>query len=573
MKSRHFLLLAIVLLLGTGLRFWNLDLKPLWLDEVITALISLGRGYKIVPLESAFPLSALDQILTLKPETTCAQITNLVTTQSVHPPLFFCWLHDWLNWLAPISASLVWKLRSLPALAGVGMIAAVYFLNRVAFSPPAGLFAAMAMAVSPFAVYLSQEARHYTIPMLLITLALAGLVRILQGLSQSQRQLSIWLGWVAVNALGFYVHYFFVLAFVAQVGALLLVIWRSRYAPSRRQWAEMGCAIGAVVVSYLFWLPTFLSHMTRPETDWLKATDPNYLHLLAPLYQLPIGWLTMLVVLPIENQPLWVAIPTVLVVLLLAGWLVRHLLKGLKQLLRDPITQPATTLLLGFVACVLLEFLIIIYILGKDISVVPRYNFVYYPAVGALVGASLSKLQARKERSIHPIAYALLLIGLVSSTFVVNDLAFQKSYSPRQTATQLSQEPEVSHLVAMGYQDLQDVALGLSFAIEMHRMEVKSSQVGVAHSFTFLPRSQGYEPFWQKLQQLQFSPITRASEKAVRSPLNLWIIAPELKRSAFPAELSLSAAFSQNAKQLACKIAPNQHYRIGIPFQLYRCQN
>jgi uncharacterized membrane protein len=571
MKSRPLLLLAIVLLLGAGLRFWNLDLKPLWLDEVITTLITLGRGYKIVPLEAAFPIPALDQILTLKPETTCAQITNLVTTQSVHPPLFFCWLHDWLNWLAPISASLVWKLRSLPALAGVGMIAAVYFLNRVAFSPTAGLFAAMAMAVSPFAVYLSQEARHYTIPMLLITLALTGLVRILQGLSQPQRQFGVWLGWVAVNSLGFYVHYFFVLAFVAQVGALLLVIGRSRYAPSRRQWAEMGCAIGAVVVSYLFWLPTFLSHMTRPETDWLKATDSSYLHLLAPLYQLPIGWLTMLVVLPIENQPLWVAIPTVLVILAIAAWLTRHLFKGIRQLLRDPVTQPTTALLLGFVAWVLLEFLVIIYILGKDISVVPRYNFVYYPAVGALIGASLSKLQTRKERSIPPILYVLLLVGVVSCTFVVNDLAFQKPYSPTKTAARLTQAPETFRLVAMGYEDLQDVALGLSFALEMHRMAAKQPSVE-ASFFTFLPRSQGYQPFWQKLQQLQFSPITRTAEKTMRSPLSLWVIAPELKRSAFPAQLSLSAAFSQRSKQLACQIDPNQHYRIGIPYQLYRCQ-
>jgi uncharacterized membrane protein len=84
-------------------------------------------------------------------------------------------MHDWLRWKMALPLSWVWKLRALPALIGVVSIAAVYQLNRVAFSPAAGLTGAMVMAVSPFAVYLSQEARHYTLPMLLVILALLGL--------------------------------------------------------------------------------------------------------------------------------------------------------------------------------------------------------------------------------------------------------------------------------------------------------------------------------------------------------------------------------------------------------------
>ena len=73
-------------------------------------------------------------------------------------------------------------MRSLPALIGVIEIAAIYCLNRLVFSKSAALMAAALMAVSPFAVYLSQEARHYTLPMLLTTLALLGLIKIQQSL-------------------------------------------------------------------------------------------------------------------------------------------------------------------------------------------------------------------------------------------------------------------------------------------------------------------------------------------------------------------------------------------------------
>ena len=48
--------------LGAILRWWHLDLKPLWLDEVITALFSLGRNYNDVPLETLFSLERLPQI-------------------------------------------------------------------------------------------------------------------------------------------------------------------------------------------------------------------------------------------------------------------------------------------------------------------------------------------------------------------------------------------------------------------------------------------------------------------------------------------------------------------------------
>jgi uncharacterized membrane protein len=576
MKShRHLLLLAIVLLIGTLLRFWNLDLKPLWLDEVITALISTGRGYKIVPLEVAFPLSTLEPIFTLKPNTTCGQITQLVTTQSVHPPLFFCWLNDWLNRLSSSDATFAWKLRSLPALAGVGMIAAVYWLNRTAFSGRAGLFAAMTMAVSPFAVYLSQEARHYTIPMLLITLALAGLVRLLQGLRQQQRQIGVWLGWIVVNSLGFYVHYFFVLAFVAQVIALVTVMWRSRSSVLLRQWGEIGLASSGVVATYLLWLPTFLNHMIRPETDWLKASAPVGLHLLAPLYQFPIGWLTMIVTFPVENQPLWVTIPAVLLMLLVAIWLIQQLNQPLRQLWQNPATHPETALLVYFLGVVLLQFLVIIYILGKDITVVPRYNFVYYPAVCALIGAGLWQKERRSAEAqtspLLPSAFLLWTVGLLSCVFVVNNLAFQKPYSPQETATYLNQEPTIPQVVAMGYADLQDVALGLSFALEMHKLEGQLAERGDRY-FTFLPRSQGYEPFWQKLPQLQLSPLAKQPVNTEPN-LDLWVIAPELKRNAFPEQLSLSGIFAKTENPLTCKIEPEQYRRVGIPYQLYRCQD
>ena len=47
-------------------------------------------------------------------------------------------MHDWLRWVNAVPLSWVWKLRALPALLGVVAIAALYQLNRVAFSHALG---------------------------------------------------------------------------------------------------------------------------------------------------------------------------------------------------------------------------------------------------------------------------------------------------------------------------------------------------------------------------------------------------------------------------------------------------
>lgn len=532
----HLLFLVAILILGAGLRFWNLDVKPLWMDEVITALFSLGRSYNDVPVEQILNPAAIDQLFKLHP-TTCANIAQTIAVQSVHPPLFFCWLHQWMQ-LVP--GNWVWQLRSLPALVGVIAIAAVYFLNRVAFSKTSGLIAATVMAVSPFAVYLSQEARHYTIPMLLIVMALLGLVRIQQDLQQEKINVSVWIGWIVVNIVGFYVHYFFALAIVAQVLTLIALQvrrQRSMQFSERSNWIAITLSTLGIGLLCLPWLPTFISHMTRPETDWLEVSQPGWLSFVAPLYQLLAGWLVMVISLPVEFQPWWIAIPAGMLMLVFGGWLAWQVVKGLRRLWDDPKTHWETLTLMSFLMWVLLEFLAIVYILRKDITQVPRYNFIYYPAVCSLLGASLWQLPNHKK------TYTPLIVaGVASSIFVVSNLVFLKSYHPDRVAANILDSSSDRPLVVMAYNDFQDIALGLSFALALQQKS----------DFAFMSRSQGYDQLWRQLPKLN------AQSK------QLWTIAPGLRRQDFPEKLSLSGT--------TCTLNLSKHYRIGIPYQGYDCQ-
>ncbi|MBM0740281.1 glycosyltransferase family 39 protein [Phormidium sp. CLA17] len=614
-SSRHYWLLAGILLLGAVLRFWHLDLKPLWMDEVITALFSLGHTYYDVPLEKALPLSAFEQVFTLNAQATCAQITKTVSVQSVHPPLFFCGMHQWLNWLNPLPVSWVWKLRSLPALCGVGAIAALYLLNRIAFSPKAGLVGAALMAVSPFAVYLSQEARHYTFPMLLIILALAGLYAMLVDLQKQRFRLPIWLGWIAVNSIGFYVHYFFLLAFLAQ--SVTLVLGASKIAQSKHAttWQQAKNALSftagdrnqktaqprvgeaeaeedkplysmnstsytlftsnipslisifIVCLAYLPWLPTFFSHTGRPEIDWMKSHAPSWQHVIAPLYQLPMGWILMVAAFPVEQQPIWVVVLGGVPLLIFIVWLIWQVKSGLRQLWRSPQSHLGTWMLVTFILVVVLEFVAIAYLVGTDLTQVPRYNFIYFPAVCALIGACLSQRSPNRNESNKlifrlsktPSAIAIvLLVALLSSLFVVQDLVFQKPYNPGLVAQNLSVEPIENRLVVNAYQGFQDIALGLSFALKLQQQEHQVKKSSRTH-FALLSQTNGYNQVWADLAQLK---------QPLSFPLNLWVISPGLRRRDYNQQLMLG---DRAGAQHSCDIDPTHHYRLGVPYQLYQC--
>ncbi|MBD2385784.1 glycosyltransferase family 39 protein [Cylindrospermum sp. FACHB-282] len=559
--SLHYLGLVGVIALGAILRFWHLGLKPLWMDEVITAIFSLGKNYHDLPLDVVFPLNRVQEIFTFQPGVSCEQIAANIATQSTHPPLFFCGMYSWLGWMSPLGTEWMAKLRSLPALFGVLAIAAIYGVNRIAFSPKSGIIAALIMAVSPFAVYLSQESRHYTQPMLIITLALFLLMQIQRDIFEHSRiRFWVWLLWAIINSIGLYVHYFFALAFIAEIATLLLLMYwgRAKIKQLRQIWLVLILSTSGVVISFLPWLLVTLSHVNRSETSWLPSPT-----IVAPLYQTLINWVLMVIALPVENQPLPIAVICGLLMVIFAIWLGRQVFSGLKLLWSQNTTHSATLTLLSFTIFVLLQFFAIAYLFGKDITVVPRYNFVYYPSFCALLAASLGKIQNAKFKIQNSILI-FLLVGMISSIFVVSNLAFQKPFQPEQVAKNMNIEPAVPLMLVVKYKSYQDVALGLSFALAVEKIRNDDLKNPVRHNsainadgLAFLQESPDF-----------FAVISKLSPQSTPgiSQLNLWFVGPGMRRRDYPPQLAL-------ARQTSCTIDPTQHHRIGVPYQLYRCAN
>ncbi len=486
LQTSDFTLLLLWVAIGAGLRFTALDAKPPWTDEFSTMVFSLGNSYRSVPLDRLVSLDALLQPLIPPPPAggliaSAQNVTNNLLTYSNHPPVYFVLANFWMQLFPPAPGEHVslWVARALPALLGVASVPAMFALGLLAFrSRSVAHLAAAIMAVSPYGIYLAQEARHYTLAILLVICSLGCLVVAARALQQGKPVPGkLATGWVAVNALGIASHYFFALTLCAEALVLLglwvgdLGFWGQPISgiflqkregeptdsrtqgeaepPDSRSQAEPGnegkrmahwwsvCAVAlGTLAGGLVWLPVWLNSADSRLTEWIRNDAGGAWF--APIFQALAAWITMLSLLPVESPALPVVIVSGLVMLIFFIWASPILWRGLKAQFISPENQLATGVLGGFVLGAIAQFFAISYFLGIDITRGARYNFVYFPAVMALAGAASAKSwdtfsftgsAGQSQRGTRAVAL-IWLMGLLSGVTVVCNLGYQKYYRP-----------------------------------------------------------------------------------------------------------------------------------------------
>ena len=250
-------LLGVLTLGGALLRAWQIGDKSLWIDEAFSVWIARQ------PLaEGVSWLARIDQ----------------------HPPLYYALLHLWLR-LGDGPAAV----RLLSALVSALNVPVLYGLGARLAGRKVGLLAAAVLALSPFHVYLAQEARMYALLSLTVSLSLWALARLLSdtrtmGLPGEQLRAAYrqwraggrwprpsevatdlaWLGYALATGAALWTHNTAVLYWVA-ANAIVLGLWltgRRRQtgvgaltAPPLGNWA---LAQGAALLLWAPWLPGFV---------------------------------------------------------------------------------------------------------------------------------------------------------------------------------------------------------------------------------------------------------------------------------------------------------------------------
>lgn len=199
-----------LLILGLFFRFVNLDRKVYWIDELYTSYrVSGYTEPAIVQQVSEKKIFTADELQKYQRLNSDKNVTDtvkgLITEEPQLTPLYFVMARYW----ARVFGDSIASMRSLPAVTSVLVFPCVYWLCLELFeSSLVGWIAIALIAVSPFHLVYAQEARPYTLWILITLISSAALLR--------ARRVNTWRNWgiyAATVALGLYSYLFF--AFVA----------------------------------------------------------------------------------------------------------------------------------------------------------------------------------------------------------------------------------------------------------------------------------------------------------------------------------------------------------------------
>jgi len=245
--------LPVAVVLGFVLRIYRIGREGLWIDEAFS--VWLARQ----------PLAAM---------------VGWVSRVDQHPPLYYALLHGWIRLFGDGEADV----RLLSALFGALTIPLVYLLGCRVADQSVGVVGGLILAVSPFHLRLSQEARMYTLLTLTATSALYAFLVLLErreGGADYDREKGVlpWLLYAASIAAALWTHNAAVLLpialnlYVAGGVVMRTVSARTRRGLWSSSWLRRwGVAQGAILLLWLPWLPSFVSQAVGVyHRFWLPA--------------------------------------------------------------------------------------------------------------------------------------------------------------------------------------------------------------------------------------------------------------------------------------------------------------
>jgi mannosyltransferase len=178
--------LTLITLAGAWLRLSHLGDESLWLDEGATVALARASWQRFAWI----------------------WWHGEASLQTIYFLLMRGWIH--------FGSSEAW-IRSLSAIFGIASIPLMYVVARKFTGVTWSLAAAALLAFNPTQVFYSQEARGYSLAILLVLLSTYFFVQAVE-----DGRLRDWVLWTVISAAAFYSHDFAALVLVAQAASLLL---------------------------------------------------------------------------------------------------------------------------------------------------------------------------------------------------------------------------------------------------------------------------------------------------------------------------------------------------------------
>ena len=232
--NRRSILLPLILLLGLFFRLYALGGESLWLDEAISI-----RNAKLNFLQISF---------------------GYFNT----PPLYYIFLHWWTS----IFGFSEFAVRLPSVIFGVLSLLIIYEVGNLLFDSDTGRLSSMLMAFSVFHIQFSQEARTYSLSVLLTLLSMYYFIKLIK-----RENYQVVIGYILSSILLMYSHIYGLFVIIAQNIYFIGVFFFSMSGEklNRTKWIVIQSTL---IVLFSPWVGIFISQVRSVQKDfWIPKSD------------------------------------------------------------------------------------------------------------------------------------------------------------------------------------------------------------------------------------------------------------------------------------------------------------
>jgi uncharacterized membrane protein len=236
------LILTGIIVIAAGLRLYGLDRQSLWYDEFAE--------------ESGFQRQFSIKTEEVKPDTPETEVLKPYT-----PPLNLFFIYP-VTQMFPGSD---FALRMVPLIFGLISVPLLFLLGKRMFNEKVGLTASFLLAISPFHIWYSQDARMYALQWMLALVSIIFFLRMLERPGRGN-----YIGYVISTTAGLYTHQ--VALFLLALQGLYVLIFHRKYKQNLFKFLGVFC-VNAIL--YLPWIIYSLTSLSDKQAGIPKKIGLN----------------------------------------------------------------------------------------------------------------------------------------------------------------------------------------------------------------------------------------------------------------------------------------------------------
>lgn len=246
-------------------------IKPEWLFLAVVAVVALSLDFHLLGTISVWFDEAFSYFEVHEP---FSRMWQNIWGREPNMELYYLLLYAWMKVTALLHLPPDELVLRLPSAISAALSAVVvYVIGQRFWGARAGLLAALLYAANPLQLYYAQQARAYSLELLLICCAWLALLSALTATSQ-RSSFRWWVIYVAATTLAIYAHVFSGLIVVAQVVAFAGLLWlsgswRALAWRSAREFVLSLCATSLLIMPMVY-VSRYGGHNL-----WVPVTSPS----------------------------------------------------------------------------------------------------------------------------------------------------------------------------------------------------------------------------------------------------------------------------------------------------------